>query len=59
MSFWQIFPLILTDNGGEFSNVYAIENDEKGNRETQLFFAIRISYIKSRTLKKRIQISET
>ncbi len=38
MSFGQIFPLILTDNGGEFSNVYAIENDENGNRETQLFF---------------------
>ncbi len=38
MSFGQVFPLILTDNGGEFSNVHAVEDDENGDRETQLFF---------------------
>ena len=36
--FGDIFPAILTDNGGEFSNVFAFENDAKGNRETRLFF---------------------
>lgn len=36
--FGSIFPIILTDNGGEFSNVSAFENDEKGLRETLLFF---------------------
>lgn len=29
---------MLTDNGGEFSIVSAFENDEFGNRETNLFF---------------------
>ena len=36
--FGDIFPLIITDNGGEFSNVAAIENDAEGNKETMLFF---------------------
>ena len=36
--FGNIFPAILTDNGGEFSNVFAFENDLEGNRETRLFF---------------------
>jgi IS30 family transposase len=36
--FGDVFPLVLTDNGGEFSNVAAIENDADGNRETLLFF---------------------
>lgn len=27
----EIFPLILSDNIGEFSNVYIVENDEKSN----------------------------
>lgn len=37
-SFGNIIPLILTDNGGEFSNVSAFENDEDGNLETHMFF---------------------
>ena len=36
--FKDVFPIILTDNGGEFSNVYAIENNENGIQETKLFF---------------------
>jgi len=36
--FGDIIPLVLTDNGGEFSDVFAIENDFYGNRETDLFF---------------------
>lgn len=37
-TFGDIIPLILTDNGGEFSDVFAIENDSFGCRETSLFF---------------------
>lgn len=37
-SFGSIMPLILTDNGGEFSNVSAIENDIHQQLETHLFF---------------------
>lgn len=36
--FCDVFPLILTDNGGEFANVAAIENAADGQRETDLFF---------------------
>ena len=36
--FGSIFPVILTDNGGEFSCVFAIENDCSGNKEASLFF---------------------
>lgn len=37
-SFGSIIPVLLTDNGGEFSIVSAFENDELGNKETNLFF---------------------
>lgn len=37
-SFGDIFPVILTDNGGEFSDVFAFENDLIGDQETHLFF---------------------
>jgi len=36
--FGDVFPLILTDNGGEFSDVAAIENGVDGQKETALFF---------------------
>ncbi len=36
--FSQIIPVILTDNGGEFSLVSAFENDAAGNLETHMFF---------------------
>ena len=36
--FGDIFPLILTDNGGEFANIYAFINDLEGDPETDLFF---------------------
>jgi IS30 family transposase len=36
--FGTVFPIILTDNGGEFSDVAAIENDLCGNKETHLFY---------------------
>ena len=37
-SFGTFFPVILTDNGGEFSDVFAFENDLEGNKETSLYF---------------------
>lgn len=36
--FGNIIPIILTDNGGEFSCVSAFENDENGVLETHMFF---------------------
>jgi IS30 family transposase len=38
LCFSVIFPLILTDNGGEFANVTVIENNQAGEKETSLFF---------------------
>ena len=37
-SFGSLFPVILTDNGGEFSDVFSIEQDLEGNEESRLFF---------------------
>lgn len=36
--FGDIIPLLLTDNGNEFANIWAFINDLAGNRETDLFF---------------------
>jgi IS30 family transposase len=36
--FGDIFPLLLTDNGGEFADVFSFENDLQGTKETSLFF---------------------
>ena len=36
--FGDIMPLLLTDNGGEFSNVFAFTLDLKGKEESNLFF---------------------
>ena len=36
--FGDIFPLLLTDNGGEFSNVSAFVADSNGEIETEMFF---------------------
>lgn len=37
-SFADIFPVILTDNGPEFSNIKGIENNEADEQESHLFF---------------------
>jgi IS30 family transposase len=37
-SFGDVIPLLLTDNGGEFSNVFAFTHDLEGTPETELFF---------------------
>jgi IS30 family transposase len=36
--FGDIFPLLLTDNGGEFANVSAFVSDNYGQVETEMFF---------------------
>ena len=36
--FIELFPVILTDNGSEFTNPAAIEFDEENNRRTHLFY---------------------
>lgn len=36
--FGDIFPVMLTDNGGEFADVFSIEENGDGVRETLLFF---------------------
>ena len=38
ISFGDVIPLILTDNGGEFSNVFAFTENLDGEHETDLFF---------------------
>ncbi len=38
IAFGSVFPLILTDNGGEFSNIHAFMDAPDGSRETDLFF---------------------
>lgn len=37
-NFGDIFPVVLTDNGGEFANAAAIEQSVSGKRESSLFF---------------------
>lgn len=37
-TFQELFPVILTDNGSEFSNPSAIEFDKEGNRRTYIFY---------------------
>ena len=36
--FMSLMPLIVTDNGSEFSNPKAIEYDRQGNRRTRIFY---------------------
>lgn len=38
MRFGDAIPVLLTDNGGEFSDVFAFENDLCGEPETKMFF---------------------
>jgi IS30 family transposase len=38
LRFGDVFPLLLTDNGAEFANIYAFMADVNGEIETELFF---------------------
>lgn len=37
-NFGDIFPVVLTDNGGEFANAAAVEQSASGEQESRLFF---------------------
>lgn len=37
-SFGEVFPVLLADNGGEFSNVFAFEDGLDGAKESSMFF---------------------
>ena len=37
-AFQKLFPVILTDNGSEFSNPKALETSEDGSRRTSIFY---------------------
>ncbi|GHV41380.1 hypothetical protein FACS1894187_23080 [Synergistales bacterium] len=37
-TFKKLFPLLLTDNGSEFTNPAAIEFDTLGNRRSRVFY---------------------
>ncbi len=51
VQFSQIFPVLLTDNGGEFSNVFAFENDLTGAKE--------ILYLKGRRSEPHVENNHT
>ena len=36
--FMKLFPVILTDNGSEFSDPHALETDAEGNPRTRIFY---------------------
>ena len=36
--FMKLFPVLLADNGSEFSNPRAVESDRQGNRRTRMFY---------------------
>jgi len=38
ISIAELFPALLADNGGEFANVFAFENNPEGEKEVPLFF---------------------
>ena len=61
LSFSSLFPIILTDNGGEFADISSIESDDKNhchlffcepNRPDQKARIEKKSYINSRLFSK-------
>lgn len=57
--FGDIAPLLLTDNGGEFSMVSAFENDTDANTESHMFFCEPCSPYEKAEIEKIIPFSET
>jgi len=50
--FRKLFPLILTDNGSEFSNPTAIECDtETGENRTKVFYCVQVNLIRREPLR--------
>lgn len=55
--FMTLFPLILTDNGTEFSNPNAIEKDTQGNVLTRIFYCHpNASYEKGRIERNHVEV---
>lgn len=44
-NFAKFFPILLTDNGVEFSDVFTIENAFDGKKEISLYFCDPLQYI--------------
>ena len=58
LKFGEVFPVLLTDNGGEFSDVFAFENGLDEKQETRMFFCDQTLHTKSLTLKTTTPYSE-
>ena len=58
LSFGTVLPVLLTDNGGKFSNVFAFENDLTGCKETSLFFCDPYVSYQKNMLRITIRFSE-
>lgn len=50
--FEKTFPIILTDNGSEFSNPLSLEFNDEGISRTRIFFVIQVLLIKKELLRK-------
>ena len=56
-TFGELFPVLLTDNGGEFINYTKIENDNIGKQETRLFYCDPYaSYQKPNVEKNHVEL---
>ena len=56
LCFGTLFPVVLTDNGGEFSDVFTLETGLDETKETSLFFCDpNKAYHRSRVLRKTIR----
>ena len=49
--FMELFPVLLADNGSEFSNPKAIEFDKQGNRRTHLSTVIPMPLTRKEAVK--------
>lgn len=58
LRFNDFFPVLLTDNGGEFSDVFAFENGLDEQPETRIFFCDPNAPYQSLMLKTTIPYSE-
>jgi len=57
-NFGTTFPIILTDNGREFSDVFTIENNKNEVQKTHLFFCDSMCAYQKPHVEKTIQFSE-
>lgn len=58
-TFRKVFPVILTDNGGEFKGAHGLEFNENGARRTRLFYCDpQASWQKGRVEKNHVLIRQ-